>query len=100
MVGGFNVYPAEVERVLREHPSVSDVAVVGVPDERMGEVGMAYVQTVPEYAGDADALPGDLVAWAKDRLANFKVPRRIELVVALPRTASGKVQKHRLAADA
>ncbi len=100
VVGGFNVYPAEVERVLREHPSVSDVAVVGVPDERMGEVGMAYVQTVPEYAGDADALPGDLVAWAKDRLANFKVPRRIELVVALPRTASGKVQKHRLAADA
>ncbi|UDY25381.1 FadD3 family acyl-CoA ligase [Nocardioides sp. Kera G14] len=86
--GGFNVYPAEVEQVLMRMPGVSDVAVVGVPDERMGEVGKAYVV--------GSASPDDLVAYAKEHLANFKVPRFVELVEALPRNPSGKVLKTEL----
>ena len=91
--GGENVYPAEVERVLRQHPAVSEVAVVGVPDERWGEAGRAYV--VPAGAGfDAAAL----LAWASERLARYKLPREVVVVEELPRTASGKVQKHALLA--
>ena len=90
--GGENVYPAEVERVLEEHPEVFEVAVVGVPDPRWGEAGRAYV--VAERAGlDAEALLG----WASRRLARYKLPREVVLVDALPRTVSGKVRKHALA---
>ncbi len=96
MVGGFNVYPAEVERVLSEHPAVFDVAVVGVPDARMGEVGSAFVQTVPAWTGDESALADELEAWCRERLANFKRPRSFTVVAALPRTASGKIQKFKL----
>jgi len=89
--GGENVYPAEVERVLAQHPSVRDVAVVGVPDARWGESGRAYV--VPAHQPfDAAAL----LAWAGQRLARYKLPRDVVLVAELPRTASGKVQKHAL----
>ena len=93
--GGFNCYPAEIENVLLDHPAVLDVAVVGAPDERMGEVGHAYVvsrdnQTLEE-AG--------LISWARDHLANFKVPRRVSFVESLPRNASGKVQKFLLKDD-
>ena len=84
--GGFNVYPAEVEQALARLDGVADVAVVGVPDERMGEVGKAYV------VGSA-TTPDDVIAFAKERLANFKVPRHVELVDALPRNLSGKVLK-------
>lgn len=83
--GGFNVYPAEVEQALARLDGVQDVAVVGVPDERMGEVGKAYV------VGSVD--PDAVIAFAKERLANFKVPRQVELVDSLPRNLSGKVLK-------
>ncbi len=92
MVGGFNVYPAEVERVLSGHPQVSDVAVVGVPDARMGEVGHAYVLPRP----GTHPTEAELIAFCRDVMANFKVPRHITVVEALPRTPSGKVQKFRL----
>jgi HIP---CoA ligase len=83
--GGFNVYPAEVEHALLRLDGVDDVAVVGVPDERMGEVGRAYV------AGSA--TEDEVIAFAKERLANFKVPRSVVKVDALPRNLSGKVLK-------
>jgi acyl-CoA synthetase (AMP-forming)/AMP-acid ligase II len=86
--GGFNVYPAEVEQALLRMDGVADVAVVGVPDERMGEVGKAYVV--------GSVSPEDVIAFAKERLANFKVPRRVELVDGLPRNLSGKVLKTEL----
>jgi fatty-acyl-CoA synthase len=89
--GGENVYPAEVERVLEEHPRVSEVAVVGMPDAEWGEVGCAYV--VPaEHPFDPDAM----LAWARERLAGYKLPRRVVEVSSLPRTPSGKIQKQRL----
>ena len=86
--GGFNVYPAEVEQALARMDGVDDVAVVGVPDERMGEVGKAYVV--------GTAAPDDVVAFARGRLANFKVPRYVEVVDGLPRNLSGKVLKNQL----
>lgn len=86
--GGFNVYPAEVEQALARMDGVTDVAVVGVPDERMGEVGKAYVVGA--------VAPDDVIAFARERLANFKVPRSVELVDALPRNLSGKVLKNDL----
>ncbi|GAA2154055.1 FadD3 family acyl-CoA ligase [Nocardioides koreensis] len=89
--GGFNVYPAEVEQVLARLEGVADVAVVGVPDERMGEVGKAYV--VP---ADPALTADGVLAFARKRLANFKVPRHVELVEALPRNPSGKVLKTEL----
>ena len=92
--GGFNVYPAEVEAVLRRHPGVAQVSVIGIPDRRMGEVGLAVV--VPAPAADAEAVAAALPGFAKDQLANFKVPRRVEVVDALPTNASGKVLKREL----
>lgn len=86
--GGFNVYPAEVEQALARMDGVQDVAVVGVPDERMGEVGKAYVV--------GRVAPDDVIAFARERLANFKVPRLVEIVDALPRNLSGKVLKTEL----
>ncbi len=91
VVGGFNVYPAEVEHALADHPDVSEAAVVGVPDERLGEVAVAFV--VPSSAVLA---PDVLVQWCRDRLASFKVPRHVWLVDALPRGAVGKVAKTNL----
>jgi fatty-acyl-CoA synthase len=89
--GGENVYPAEVEAALDAHPDVGEIAVVGVPDDRWGEAGRAYV--VPAGTNrDAEAL----LAWAARRLARFKLPREIVFVEFLPRTETGKVQKHRL----
>ena len=94
IVGGFNAYPAEVEQVLVRHPSVSEAAVIGVPDDRMGEVGRAFV------VGRAGAVPDEveLVAWCRERLAGYKVPRRVLVVDALPRGATGKVDKKLLRA--
>jgi acyl-CoA synthetase (AMP-forming)/AMP-acid ligase II len=96
VVGGFNAYPAEIEGTLLRHPAVGQVAVVGVPDERMGEVGMAFVIPRPGATVDGD----ELVAWARERMANYKVPRRVAVVEALPLNASGKVLKHELRASA
>ncbi|MFF9556994.1 FadD3 family acyl-CoA ligase [Streptomyces albus] len=96
IVGGFNTYPAEIEQALRTHPDVADVAVIGVPDERLGEVGAAYV--VPRPGADPAALPDALSAWARTRLANYKLPRTVTTVPDLPRNASGKVLKNVLRA--
>lgn len=85
--GGFNCYPAEIERTLFGHPQIRDVAVLGMPDERLGEVGHAFV--VPA----AEAAPDEIMEWARRHMANYKVPRRVSLVDELPRNASGKVQK-------
>ena len=94
VTGGFNAYPAEIEAVLRDHPSVDQVAVIGVPDDRLGEVGCAYVAVAPGASGD-DVVAG-LAGWSRDRLANYKVPRVVKVVDALPVNAAGKVQKREL----
>ncbi len=90
--GGFNVYPAEVEQALARLEGVADVAVVGLPDERMGEIGKAYVVR----AEGATLTEDDVLAFAKERLANFKVPRLVEFAETLPRNLSGKVLKTEL----
>jgi acyl-CoA synthetase (AMP-forming)/AMP-acid ligase II len=92
VVGGFNAYPAEIEQVIARHPAVSEVAVVGVPDERLGEVGCAFV--VPRPGATVDEA--ELVAWCREKMANFKVPRTVITVDVLPRNASGKVLKFEL----
>jgi acyl-CoA synthetase (AMP-forming)/AMP-acid ligase II len=92
VVGGFNAYPAEIEQLLASHPSVAEAAVVGVPDERLGEVGKAFVVARPGAEVDID----EVVAFVRERLANYKVPRSVEIVDALPRNASGKVLKFEL----
>ena len=90
--GGENVYPRQVEAVYEQHPDVREVAVVAVPDARWGEVGCAYLVLRPGARLDAEAL----TRFGRERLAAFKVPQRFVAVAELPRTASGKVQKHRL----
>ena len=92
IVGGFNAYPAEIEQVLLDHPDVGQVAVVGLPDDRLGEVGAAVVVPAPGREVDAD----EVIAWARERMANFKVPRTVRVVDALPVNATGKVLKYEL----
>jgi len=96
VVGGFNVYPAEVERLILDNPAVAEVAVLGVPDERMGEVGHAYVTLRP----GATVSVEDLQAFCRAHMANYKVPRRFTTIDRMPRNASGKIQKFRLRTDA
>jgi len=96
IVGGFNAYPAEIEKILTGHPDVAQCAVVGVPDARLGEVGAAFVVRATGTAVTAD----DLIAWARERMANYKVPRTVEFVEALPLNAAGKVLKYDLRARA
>jgi acyl-CoA synthetase (AMP-forming)/AMP-acid ligase II len=86
------VYPAEVEQALARLDGVADVAVVGVPDDRLGEVGKAYVVR----ADGSPLTEDDVIAFAKQRLANFKVPRQVAFTDALPRNLSGKVLKTEL----
>ena len=90
--GGFNCYPAEIENLLVRHPAIAQVAVVGVPDERLGEVGVAFAVAVPGQVID----PLEVTAWARQHMANYKVPSRIEVVDALPFNAGGKVLKYQL----
>ncbi|HZM29388.1 MAG TPA: FadD3 family acyl-CoA ligase [Acidimicrobiales bacterium] len=90
VVGGFNAYPAEIENIMATHPAVGQVAVVGVPDHRLGEVGRAYV--VPRAGATVD--PAELIAWCREQMANYKVPRSVEVVDALPLNATGKVLKY------
>ena len=92
IVGGFNAYPAEIENAILAHPAVAQVAVVGIRDERMGEVGAAFV--VPRHGHDVD--PDQLIRWCRDNMANYKVPRRVLVVEGLPTNASGKVLKFEL----
>ncbi|HEY1830099.1 MAG TPA: FadD3 family acyl-CoA ligase [Acidimicrobiales bacterium] len=97
VVGGFNAYPAEIEAALRRHPSVGQVAVVGVPDQRMGEVGCAYIVPSATAGGlEAGDLGRTVLEWARDAMANYKVPRSVVIVEALPVNASGKVLKREL----
>lgn len=90
--GGFNVYPAEIEAVLNAHPDIAACAVIGIPDDRMGEVGHAFILPRAGSAPDSD----DLAKWARTMMANYKVPRRLTLVTELPRNAAGKVLKDQL----
>ncbi len=90
--GGFNAYPAEIENLMAAHPGIGQVAVVGVPDQRLGEVGYAFVVPAPGADKDADAL----IAWCRAEMANYKCPRHVEYVEALPLNASGKVLKYEL----
>jgi acyl-CoA synthetase (AMP-forming)/AMP-acid ligase II len=96
IVGGFNAYPAEIEDLLAEHRAIRRVAVVGAPDSRMGEVGVAFVV----LRDGAKTTPDEIIAWARGRMANYKVPRRVEIVGELPQNAVGKVLKHVLRARA
>ena len=93
--GGFNVYPAEVEKLLAAHPAIGMAAVIGVPDERMGEVGKAFIVLRP----GAQAEAAELLGWARENMANYKVPRHIAFVEDLPRNAAGKVSKIDLPRD-
>ena len=90
--GGFNVYPAEVESLMLRNPDIAQVSVVGVPDVRMGEVGYSFV--VPAVGKKPD--PAELIRWCRSEMANYKCPRHVELVEALPLNASGKVLKYEL----
>ncbi len=92
IMGGFNVYPAEVENTLMQHPSIAQVAVVGGPDNRMGETGWAFVIARPGHTVNGK----DVIAWARDNMANYKVPRHVVALDALPTNASGKVLKTEL----
>lgn len=92
IVGGFNAYPAEIENEFMNHPAIAQVAIVGQPDERMGEVGHAFVVKRHDQRVDIE----DLLNWARNRMANFKVPRYVTFVDALPTNASGKVLKYEL----
>ncbi len=96
IVGGFNAYPAEIENLLLGDERIAQVAVVGVPDERMGEVGMAFVVPRAGVTLTAD----EVVAWARERMANYKVPRHVEICTELPVNANGKVVKFELRAHA
>jgi acyl-CoA synthetase (AMP-forming)/AMP-acid ligase II len=89
IMGGFNAYPAEIERMMVEHPEIGIAAVIGVPDERMGEVGAAFV--VPSPQGTPD--PAAVIEWCREHMANYKVPRYVWLVDDLPLNASNKVLK-------
>ena len=96
IVGGFNAYPAEIENMLLGHPAVAQAAVVGVPDERLGEVGRAFIVPQPGSAID----PDELIAWCRERMANYKVPRSVVLRESFPLNATGKVMKSELLAEA
>lgn len=92
IVGGFNVYPAEVENLLATAPGVAEATVVGMPDHRLGEVAVAFVVPAPGAKLDE----AELTAWSREHMANFKVPRRFITVDALPRTPLGKVRRTEL----
>jgi acyl-CoA synthetase (AMP-forming)/AMP-acid ligase II len=91
IVGGFNAYPAEIENLLLRHPDIRQAAVIGIPDERLGEVGMAFVVT-------ASGTDDGIIEWAKGEMANYKVPRVVRVVDSLPTNATGKVVKDELRA--
>lgn len=92
--GGFNCYPAEIEKLLMAHPAIEIAAVIGVPDERMGEVGKAFIVLRPGAEADAAAI----IQWARANMANYKVPRQVALVSTVPRNAGGKLLRMELRA--
>jgi acyl-CoA synthetase (AMP-forming)/AMP-acid ligase II len=94
IVGGFNAYPAEIENLMLRHPRIAQVAVIGVPDARLGEVAKAFVV----LEAGAAVEPAEIIEWARAEMANFKVPRAVEFLDALPVNATGKVVKDELRA--
>ncbi len=92
IVGGFNCYPAEIERLSSAHPAVAQIAIVGVPDERLGEVGRAFIALRP----GASLAVEDFLGWCRANMTNYKVPRYVDIVPALPLNAAGKVDKNAL----
>ena len=92
IVGGFNAYPAEIENLLLGHPGIAQAAVIGIPDDRLGEVGMAFL--VARAGATLD--PDDVIAWSREHMANYKAPRAVEVVAELPVYATGKVVKDEL----
>ncbi len=92
IVGGFNAYPAEIENILLRHPHIRRAAVIGIPDERLGEVGMAFVVLHPGFS----STEAGIIDWSRAQMANFKVPRVVEFLDDLPLTATGKVVKDAL----
>jgi acyl-CoA synthetase (AMP-forming)/AMP-acid ligase II len=92
IVGGFNCYPAEIEGQIYGLPGVAQVAVVGIPDARLGEVGMAFIVPAP----GAGLTPESVIAFCRENMANYKVPRRVEIVDVLPTNASGKIMRFAL----
>jgi long-chain acyl-CoA synthetase len=90
--GGVNIYPQEIENCLALHPKVFDVAVIGVPDEEMGEQVKAVVQAAPGVEAD-DALARELIAYTHEYIARFKAPKSVDFTDALPRSATGKLVK-------
>lgn len=90
IAGGFNVYPAEIEGYLLEHPAIAQAAVIGVPDERLGEVGKAFVVAKGPVSED------ELITWSRQRMAGYKVPRSVRFLDSLPLNATGKVMKDQL----
>ncbi|MGH9579175.1 MAG: AMP-binding enzyme, partial [Terriglobales bacterium] len=92
IAGGFNCYPAEIERMIAAHPAVAQVAVIGVPDERLGEVGKACVV----LRKDARLDEKEFIAWCRERMSGYKVPRYLAVMSALPVNPSGKVLKYQL----
>jgi HIP---CoA ligase len=91
IVGGFNAYPAEIENALLRHPNIQQAAVIGVPDDRMGEVGMAFV-----VVKQGSITGGEIKEWSRAQMANYKAPRYVAIVDELPFNATGKVMKDRL----
>ncbi|MCV7391460.1 FadD3 family acyl-CoA ligase [Mycolicibacterium porcinum] len=98
IVGGFNAYPAEIEGFLLEHPAIAQVAVIGVADERMGQVGKAFV-VLRDEPGAPATVAEELIAWSRERMAGYKVPRYVEFLDELPLNATGKVMKNELEAQ-
>lgn len=92
IVGGFNCYPAEIEAVLIEHNAIAQCAVIGVEDERMGEVGCAYIVRIP----DQPLIDTELISWCRERMANYKVPRYVRFIDHMPVNASNKIIKAQL----
>ena len=96
IVGGSNAYPAEIERMLQSHPQVKQAVVVGMPDRRLGEVAMAFVQRHEGAAVEA----AELSAFCRERMADYKVPRKFSFVDEFPRTSTGKIQRFVLSQEA
>ena len=94
IVGGFNCYPAEVENALTSNPDVLQAAVIGIADERLGEVPKAFIVAKAGRQPTAE----EIISWCRERIANFKVPRVVEFVERLPTNASGKILKTELRA--
>lgn len=90
ITGGFNVYPAEIEQCLLTYPGVAQVAVIGIPDERMGEVAMAFVLPAPGMEIEETRF----LTWCREQMANYKVPRRVQVLESMPLNAAGKVTKN------